>query len=167
MMTTIDELQDMGIRLSIQGGRLHAGPTARIDEDIRELIAANRQALMEAVLERERAPDLLKEARATIDRLLTKREAALEHWQKSEETIAWLKRELETAKARLEIAEDYSRVLETVASIRQSRLQPPAIPPDIRRALISCCHPDRASNQQAAQKAMTWLNINTQSRGES
>lgn len=55
-MMTINELQDMGIRLSIQGGRLHAGPAARIDEDIRELIAANRQALMEAVLERERAP---------------------------------------------------------------------------------------------------------------
>ena len=158
MKTTADFIEDLraaGIRLSVRDGRLHAGPAGLITPDFREAIAAHRQALMEAVLERDRAPEL-QEAQVTIDHLHERRAWALERLQESQETIAGLRREIAYLKYDASVSQDLADLYKN--QYRRLLARQSGIPEPVFKALRSCCHPDRATNQEAARISMVWLN---------
>ena len=158
MKTTADFIEDLraaGIRLSVRDGRLHAGPASLITPNFREVIAAHRQALIEEVLERDRAPELLHEAQVTIDHLHERCAWALEELQNSQATIAGLRREIESLKLDVLINQNLADACQM--QYQHIKARQGGIPEPVFKALRSCCHPDRATNQQAAKTAMLWL----------
>lgn len=129
------KLAEAGISLRLgDDGRVYAGPASQLTPGLRRIITEHKDGIV-----LELSPPRERDLRLRI---------------------AELERELARERTYRQMYEGLS-----TAFMAENRLAkaPPVIPPDIRRALTSCCHPDRASNPQAAQTAMAW--INTQPRG--
>ena len=55
--------------------------------------------------------------------------------------------------------EEYPELEREVRTLRLAleRKAPPAIPPDILKILIGCCHPDKHGNSKSSNTATRWL----------
>ena len=146
----LTRLRIEGLRVYLKEGTLFVGPQSAVTAEHRKLIRDHRDALifeiervgyLAAIAEKEYELNLLLEQ----NKFLSKENEASEDKRKRAESL------LELTRIQLGIERAY-------ASIRRSQPDMQPMPEDVRRFVISRCHPDHNQDSAISNKTMVWMN---------